>query len=134
MDAQEFKPGDLVFLTKDYENYVWKRNPGVKVTLTNRLAKLEKILNWDDDTGKKIKEARLKSGKWKDLPLEDNKYIFSIFFHDLRGRKDQAGVVERGVSMFGKDPTTGASFFMKVPDWIYREIQKKCETFEVKDK
>jgi hypothetical protein len=134
MNELEIKPGDLVFLTKDYERYVISRHPDLKISLVNRIAKLEQIVDWGSDSGKVIKNARLKSGKWKDLPLEDNKFIFSVYYHDLKGRNDQSGVIERGVPMFSKDPKTGAPFFVKIPDWIFKEIQRKCETFEVQDK
>lgn len=128
------KPGDLFFLTQEYESYVYARNPKLKLSLVNRLAKLEEILDFSSPKGKKIKELREKSGKWKDLPIEDNKYIFSIYYHDVDGRNSQKGVIERGVPMFSKDPKTGAPFFIPVPDWLYRELIKKCEVFEVQDK
>ena len=76
----DIKPGDLVFLTQEYESYIYARNPKMKLSLVNRIAKLEEILDWDSPKGKKIKELREKSGRWKDLPLEDNKYIFSIYY------------------------------------------------------
>lgn len=127
----DMKPGDLVILTKAYENYVLKTHPGLRVSLANRLAKLEEIIDWDSDKGKKIKELRLKSGNWKDLPLEDNRYMVSIFFPELMGRKGQRGVVQRGQPMFSRDPETEAPFFIPVPGWMYREIAKKCEEFDV---
>lgn len=130
---EEVSIGDLVFLTQAYENYVYKRNPDLRVGLVNRIAKLENIIDWESNRGKKIKQARLKTGKWKDLPLEDSKYIFSIYYHDLIGRKGQRGVIERGVCMFSKDPESGELFFEKIPYWIYKEIQKKSLDFEVED-
>jgi hypothetical protein len=130
----EIKPGDLVFLTNAYEDHVYQKTGKIKVSLANRLAKLEQIIDWESETGKKIKDARLKSGKWAGLPLEDNKYIFSIYYHELKGRNNQAGVIERGVPFFSKDPVSGRPFFIKIPDWIYKEIQKKCVTFDVQDK
>ena len=130
----DLMPGDLVFLTPAYEKYVRARNPKLAVSLTNRLAKLEEILDWESPKGQKIKDARIKSGKWVDLPLEDNRYIFSIYYHDIEGRNGKHGVVERGVPMFSKDPKSGTPFFQKVPDWIYKEILRKCETFDVQDR
>ena len=59
----EIKVGDLVFITQDYEKYVFERNPKIRVSLVNRLAKLEQIIDWGSDSGKRIREARLKSGK-----------------------------------------------------------------------
>jgi hypothetical protein len=126
------EPGELFFLTSAYERYVLQRTDKLKVSLVNRIAKLEQIIDWDSESGKRIKDARIKSGKWKDLPLEDNKYIFSVYYHDLRGRNNQEGVIERGVSMFSKDPKTGEPFFIKMPGWIFKEIQMKCVTFEVR--
>ena len=130
----DIKPGDLVFLTQEYESYVYERNPKLKLSLVNRLAKLEDIIDWDSPKGVKIKELRLKSGKWKDLPLEDNRYIFSVYYHDVDGRNGKQGVIERGVPLFSKDPKTGMAFFTKVPEWVYKELARKCETFEVVDK
>ena len=130
----DIKPGDLVFLTQEYESYIYERNPKLKIGMVNRLAKLEDIIDWDSPKGKKIKELRLKTNKWKDLPLEDCRYLFSVYYHDIEGRDGKSGVAERGVCLFNKNPKTGAPFFVKVPDWIYREINKKCETFTVQDK
>ena len=127
----KIKAGDLLFLTEAFHNYINKKFPDSKVILANRLAKLEEIIDWNSVKGKKIKEARIKSGKWKKLPLEENKYIISVYYHDLVGRKGQKGVAERGVSMFRYDPKSGKPFFTKVPDWIYKEIIKKCEKFRV---
>lgn len=128
---EKIKPGDLLFLTDAFHNYIHRKFPSSTIVLVNRLAKLEEIINWNSVKGKRIKEARLKSGKWKDLPLEENKYILSVYYHDLVGRKGEKGVAERGVAMFRFDPKTGKPFFIKVPDWIYKEIVKKCEKFRV---
>ena len=127
-------PGDLFFLTQEYESYVYARNPKLKLSLVNRLAKLEEVIDWNSLKGKKIKALREQSGKWKGLPLEDNRYIFSIYYHDIDGRNDQKGVIERGVPLFSKDPKTEAPFFVKVPDWLFKEIIKKCENFDVQDR
>lgn len=128
---ENIKPGDLVFLTIAFENYIREKHPKTGIHLVNRLAKVEEIIDWNSEKGKKIKRARELSGKWKDLPIEDSKYILSIYYHDLKGRKGESGVVERGVSMFKNHPKTGSSFFEKVPDWIYKLIMEKCETFDV---
>ena len=123
-------PGDLVFLTPAYEKWVYERNPQLQVSLVNRLAKVEEVIDWDSEKGKRIKEVRLKSGKWKDLPLEDNKYLLSIYYHDLVGRNDKPGIIEP-TPMFSKDPKTGAPFFIKVPEWLLEKIMDKCKSFEV---
>ena len=128
---EDIKSGDLLFLTEAFNDYIHEKHPSSKVVLTYRLAKLEEIIDWDSNKGKKIKPARVLSGKWKDLPLEENKYIISVYYHDLVGRKGENGVAERGVAMFRFHPKTGAPFFERVPDWIYKEIMKKCETFDV---
>ena len=128
----DLKPGDLLFLTKAYNDYLHQKNPKMTVVATNRLAKLEEIIDWESPKGKMIKDLRIKSGKWKDLPLEDNKYIISVYYHDIAGRKGERGVVERGVSIFQFHPQKPkVAFFEKAPDWIYKEIMKKCESFEV---
>lgn len=127
----EFKPGDLLLLTGAFNAYFHKKHKNSKIVLTNRLAKLEEIIDWDSEKGRMIKAARIKSGKWKNLPLEENKYIISIFYHDLSGRDGQRGVVERGVAMFQGHPETGTPFFDKIPNWLYKEIMKKCEEFDV---
>jgi len=129
---EDFKPGDLVFLTQAYEVYWRKKQPLIKIRLVNRLAKLEEILDWDSEKGRKIMEARKKSGKWEGLPIEDNKYIFSVYYHDVTGRKGEKGVIDRGVPMFSKDPKTKEPFFVKAPEWLFREIAKQCERFDIK--
>ena len=128
----DLNPGDLIFLTKAYNDYLHQKNPKMAVVATNRLAKLEEIIDWNSPKGKLIKDLRVKSGKWKDLPLEENKYIVSVYYHDITGRKGERGVVERGVSMFQFHPQKPkVAFFEKAPDWIYKEIIKQCESFEV---
>lgn len=129
--SDELQSGDLLFLTKAFEEYFHKKHPQSTVSLVNRIAKLEEIIDWTSPKGQQIKQARLASGKWKDLPLEENKFIVSVYYHDVLGRKGEKGVAERGVAMFRNDPVTGKAFFEKVPDWIYQEITKKCETFTV---
>ena len=128
---QELKPGDLLFITSHFDKYVREKNPKLTVSLVNRLAKLEEIIDWSSDKGRRIEQARFMSGKWKDLPMEDCKYVISIFYHDIKGRHGEMGVAERGVPMFKNNPKTGDPFFEKVPDWIFKEILKKCETFDV---
>jgi len=128
---EEIKPGDLVFLTMAFEEYMCRRNPHLTIPIANRLAKVEDIIDWESDKGKMIKSMRVKSGKWDGLPIEDSKYILSIYYHELVGRNGKKGVAERGVPMFGSHPETKAPFFQKVPDWVFKEIMKKCESFEV---
>jgi len=129
--SDDIKSGDLLFLTGAFDIYFHEKHKGSKIVLVNRLAKLEEVIDWDSPKGKIIKTARIKSGKWKNLPLEENKYIISIYYHDLIGRNSERGVVERGVAMFRSHPKTGIPFFEKVPDWMYKEIMKKCEEFDV---
>lgn len=128
---EDFKAGDLVFLTRAFDTYVRVKNPLIRPVLTNRLAKIEEIIDWGSDKGKAIKAARIKSGKWAGLPMDDCQYLLSVFYHELPGRNGGVGVAERGKVMFSKNPKTGEPFFEKVPDWIYREIVKKCESFTV---
>jgi hypothetical protein len=125
-------PGDLVILSQAYERYAYERHPSLKVSLVNRLAKVEDVIDWDSDRGKKIEEARIKSGRWKDYSAEamaDNRYILSIYYPEMKGATGKP-VVETA-PMFSKDPKTGASFFSKVPDWLYKAIMAKCQTFIV---
>jgi len=113
---------------------VYTKNPSFKIPLVNRLAKLEAIIDWESDSGKLVKKVRKESGKWLNLPSEDCKYIFSIYYHELKGRRGEVGVVERGVPLFSKDPKTELPFFVKVPEWILQQILKKCESFNVVSK
>lgn len=124
-------PGDLVFLTTHYNSYKHKKIKNLNVSYSNRLAKLEDIIDWDSDRGQKIKSARNKSGLWKNLSIEDNKYILSIYYPELIGRSGQKGIIERGVPMFLKDPGTEKPFFLKAPEWLYKEISKQCEKFNI---
>jgi len=131
LTAEDFKPGDLLFLTRAFEDFFRKKNPSSRISLANRIAKLEEIIDWGSEKGQKIKQARESSGKWEGLSIEDNKYIVSIYYHDLVGRNKERGVVERGVPLFRAHPVSGAPFFEKIPEWIYREIAKKCESFKI---
>lgn len=65
--------------------------------------------------------------------MEDNKYILSVFYHELVGRNGQLGVVEKTVS-FSSDPSTKEAFFVKVPQWIVRELLKNPESFEIENR
>ena len=127
----DFRSGDLVFLTQAYERWMYERNPHLKLSFVNRLARIEDIIDWESPKGKRIKEMRLRSGKWDDLPLEDNKYLLSIFYHDVQGRKKEAGVVEQGVPSFSKYPGTEEPMFVKVPKWIFEMLMTECQKFNV---
>lgn len=127
---EEFKAGDLVFLTRAFEDYVRDKHPIVPI-LANRIAKVEEVIDWRSEKGRAIKAARIRSGLWKDLPIEESRYILSVYYHDMPGRNGQKGVAERGKAMFARHPKTGEPFFEKCPDWIFREIAKKCESFTV---
>ena len=131
--TEDIQPGDLVFLTKSYDDYFHRKHPEAKIFLVNRIARLEEIIDWESPKGQKIKQARVLSGKWRDLSIEENRYILSIYYHELVGRKGQKGVAERGISMFRFHPQTKEALFEKIPDWIYKEIMKKCEEFKIED-
>jgi hypothetical protein len=129
----EFRPGDLVFLTKAYEDYIKRKNPKLSISLVNRLAKIEEIIDWESDNGKKIKEAREKSGKWKNLIIEDNKYLLSIYYHDVDNKfNGKRGIIECTPMFLYQPGDNSKVFFEKVPDWVYEEIQRKCRNFDVK--
>lgn len=123
--------GDLVYLTRAYEDHVRRSNPFMSARLENRIAKVEEIIDWDSEKGKKIKAARIQTGKWKDLPLEDNRYILSVYYPELIGRNGQEGVIERGVASFSKDPETGAPFFGVLPEWMFKEMASKCQELNI---
>jgi hypothetical protein len=127
----DLQPGDLLFLTANYDKYVRGKHKDLKIVLTNRLAKLEEIIDWSSPKGKIIKEAREKNGKWENLPIEECKYLITIYYHDLNGRKGQPGVTERCIPLFRNHPRTNEPFFHKVPDWVYKDIISKCQSFEV---
>jgi len=123
--------GSLVYLTRAYEEYVRRTNPFMDARMENRIAKVEEIIDWESEKGKKIKAARIKTGKWDKLPLEDNKYILSVYYPELIGRKGEQGVAVRGVPSFSKDPDTGSAFFGKLPDWMYKDIASKCKELNI---
>jgi hypothetical protein len=125
------KDGDLVYLTKAFDVYMHRKHSAITTRFENCLAKVEEILDWGSDKGQKIKAARLKTGKWANLPMEDCKYILSIYHMDLIGRGGQHGLIERGVPVFSKHPETREPFFEKVPDWFYKEVMKKCISLDI---
>ena len=126
----EVKSGDLLILTKEFDDYVRKRYVYV-ADMANRIAKLNQIIDWDSPTGIALKMAREKSGKWKDLCIEDNKYIVSIYYPELPGRKGEKGVIEHGKPMFRYHPETKKPFFLPIPDWMKKDILRECETITV---
>lgn len=130
----DVKPGDLLMLTEAYDAFVRSRNPKLNLILTNRIAKLESVIDWTSPEGALLKEARVKSGKWVNLPLEENRYVISVFYPDVAGRGGKVGVAERGVSVFRYHPETRAPFFLKMPEWVSKELTKGCEKFSVEKK
>jgi hypothetical protein len=130
----DVKPGDLVFLTSEYDAYIKSKHPSLKIVITNRLAKVEKIIDWQSPEGKLIYKARLDSHKWDGIKITDCKYILSVYYPDIKGRNGESGTVERGLPMFMISPKSGKLFFVKAPDWLYKEILKVCETFMVEKK
>ena len=134
--------GDLVHLTKAYEAYLKSKHPFMSVQLENRIAKIEEIIDWGSEKGQKIKAARIKTQKWGKLPLEDNKYILSVYYPELQGRSGQRGVIDRGVPSFSKDPKSGAAFFSKIseisedflselPGWMSKDIKARCKELKI---
>jgi len=126
-----FSAGDLIYLTRAYEDHIRKSHQFMTAKLENRIAKIEEIIDWESEKGRKLKAARLKTGKWDNLPLEDNRYILSVYYPELVGRNNQKGVIERGVPSFSKDPSTGAPFFGLLPEWMFKEIASKCRELNI---
>jgi len=132
--SSDIRAGDIVYLTKAYDEFVRAKNPYLPTILTNKLAKVEEIIDWGTEKGRTIKEARLKSGKWKGLNQDDCRYMLSVYHPDMPGRNGQPGVVERGSPMFERHPETGEPFFIRVPGWYHEELMRQCLNFDVKKK
>jgi hypothetical protein len=128
---EEIKPGDLVYLTRHFDVYMRRKGPKVDVIYSNRIGKLEEILDWESEKGRLIKQGRINSGKWTGLPMDSCKYLVTVYYPELIGRKGEKGVIEPCVPMFRYHPKTEEPFFEKLPDWFFNALVKAPVTFNV---
>lgn len=79
-----FEKGDIVFITMAGQDFL-SRNRGdeFNINVYGRLARIDKVYDWDTPEGEKILEGRAKHFTWSKLDKEQFKYVVHIFCPDL---------------------------------------------------
>lgn len=118
----DFK-GRLVYLTPHLEKWLRDLNPEFNVPLSNRLAKVIKVFDWDTEEGKALLLAREKTGKWGSLDPKDFKFVLKVYFPDLiKGDKTGVTIEEIAPKLF---PDTKKAMFSLVPTWMLEDMVKE---------
>jgi hypothetical protein len=115
--------GKLVYLTIYLEKWYKSRNPIFNVPITNRLAKVIKVFDWDSEEGKILLDAREKTGKWTKLEPKDFKFVLKVYYPELIHKKSSKVTIEEVVPKYY--PGTKNEMFKVVPEWMLKDIVKK---------
>jgi hypothetical protein len=115
--------GRLVYLTRYLEKWYTDLNPQFIVPITNRLAKVVKIFDWDTEEGKLLLELREKTGKWTNLVSKDFKYVLKVYYPDLILKDKTKITTEELVPQYF--PGTQFEMFCLLPDWMVKDINKE---------
>ena len=124
--------GHIVFLTVHFDKYLKIKNPLFDVPLSNRLAKVIKVFDWDTEEGKLLLSFRDKE-KWKDKDPRDFKFVLKVYMPDLIIKGKTGIAVEEVLPRYY--PGTKHTLFDIFPDKLLEDINKKDkEFFSVKKK
>jgi hypothetical protein len=115
--------GKLVYLTIYLEKWYKSRNPAFNVPITNRLAKVVKVFDWDTEEGKILLDAREKNGKWTKLEPKDFKFVLKIYYPELILKKSNKVTIEEVVPKLY--PGTKNEMFKVIPEWMLKDIVKE---------
>jgi len=120
-----------VYLTPHIEHWLKESNSNFNVPMTNRLARIIKVFNWDTKEGKLLLDAREKTGKWKNLVSKDFKFVLKIYYPDIILKEKKGLAVEEVIPRFY--PNTKLEMFCEVPEWIINDIKnnKKIKEFSL---
>lgn len=116
--------GKLVYLTVHFENWLKQVNPVFNIPMSNRLAKVIKVFDWDTEEGQVLLEEREKTGKWKNMNSKDFKFVLKIYYPELvlKGRIRGFAIEELACRYFpGKD----LSMFEPLPNAMVKELMKE---------
>jgi hypothetical protein len=115
--------GKIVYLTKHLESWYKELTPNFNVPITNRLAKIVKVFDWDTEEGKLLLEAREKTGKWNNLDAKSFKFVLKVYYPDLNIKKSKKVTIEEVMPRLY--PGTQNAMFQVVPDWMLSDIIKE---------
>lgn len=115
--------GKLVYLTRYLEMWYKSRMPNFNVPITNRLAKVIKIFDWDTEEGKLLLEARKKTGKWDSIEPKDFKYVLKVYYPELTINKKSKVMVDEVVPRFY--PGSKNEMFSLLPKWMLSDLIKE---------
>lgn len=132
MDIENFQ-SRLVILTKHLEKWYKELNSQFNVPITNRLAKVVKVFDWDSDEGKLILRERKKTGKWDNLDPESFRFVLKVYYPELRlGHTDEV-MIEEVVPQYY--PGTEAPMFILVPGWMLKDFSREeKDAFKIEKK
>lgn len=117
--------GRLVYLTVHVNEWLRQANPTFNVPMSNRIAKVIKVFDWESDEGKILLKEREKTGKWGNLNSKDFKFVLDVYFPDLT-KGSQVGI--RTPELFPKRfPGTELSLFELLPGWMVKSLMKENE-------
>jgi len=111
----------LVFLTVHAERWLRDANPKFSIPLSNRIARVAKVFDWDTDEGKILLAAREKTGKWGNLKVRDYKFVLSIYYPELIKDGRHGLIVDE--MMPRMYPDTDFELFSPLPDWMLEDLR-----------
>jgi len=113
----------LVFLTVHAERWIKEASPQFAIPLSNRIARVSKVFDWDTDEGKLLLRARDKAGKWEKLTSKDFKFVLSVFYPELVKDGRHGLIIDEMLPrMF---PGTDLELFTPVPDWMLKDLREE---------
>jgi hypothetical protein len=122
MDTKKLE-GRLVILTRTLEQWYHDLNNEFNIPITNRIAKVVKVFDWDTEEGKLLLEERAKTGKWDKLDPKDFRYVLKIYYPELHIKNTNQVMIEEVVPLYY--PGTKNSMFYPVPSWMLQDLVKE---------
>lgn len=123
MDKDLDLDGKLVYLTRYQEKWFKDLDTKFNVPITNRLAKVIKVFDWDSEEGKILLAERERTGKWKSLDPKAFKFVLKVYYPELILKNSDKLTLEEVTSRHY--PGTSHEMFSVVPDWMLKDIIKE---------
>lgn len=125
--------GRLVILTRHLEKWYKELNSEFNVPITNRLAKVVKVFDWESPEGKLVLRERKKTGKWENINPEDFRFVLRVYYPELRIKQTKKVMIEEIVPQYY--PGSEAPMFILMPDWMLKDfLREEKPVFQVKEK
>jgi hypothetical protein len=130
MDKDLELDGKLVYLTRYQEKWFKDLDAKFDVPITNRLAKVVKVFDWETEEGKILLAEREKTGKWARLDPKAFKFVLKVYYPELVFKNSKRVMLEEVTSRYY--PGTTHEMFSLIPDWMLKDIVKEEKnTFKV---